>query len=101
MTPTESGKILVTGATGFIGSHLVDRLLERGHRVRCLVRRTSNLRYLSHPALEFAYGGLDHATDWADVLREVDFIYHVAGLTFARRRQDYYTVNHKGTEAIL
>src|ERR1044072_1834839 len=95
------GKILITGATGFVGSHLVDRLVECGKRVRCLVRKSSNLRYLKHPELEFVYGGFDESTDWAAAFADVDMVYHVAGLTFARRAQDYFTVNHKGTEAII
>jgi nucleoside-diphosphate-sugar epimerase len=37
-------KILVTGATGFIGSHIADKLLEKNYDVRCLIRKTSNLR---------------------------------------------------------
>jgi nucleoside-diphosphate-sugar epimerase len=93
-------RVLVTGATGFVGSHLVDFLVERGAAVRCLVRKTSKLKYLQHPSIEIVYGGLDASTDWNSVLADVDTIYHVAGKTFARRAADYYTVNHKGTEAI-
>jgi nucleoside-diphosphate-sugar epimerase len=94
-------KILVTGATGFVGSHLVDCLVERGSDVRCLVRQSSNLRYVKHPQVELAYGGLDDSTDWDEALADVDIIYHVAGTTFARRARDYFTVNHQGTEALL
>jgi nucleoside-diphosphate-sugar epimerase len=65
------------------------------------VRETSNLRYLKHPQIELVYGGLDAATDWEQALADVETIYHVAGLTFARRREDYFRVNHRGTEAIL
>lgn len=93
--------VLVTGATGFVGSHLVDHLIERGQRVRCLVRRTSTLKYLKHPQLDLVYGGLDAETDWDQALDGVDTVYHVAGVTFARRAQDYFDVNQKGTEAIL
>lgn len=95
------GKVLVTGGTGFVGSHLVDRLLERDKTVRCLVRQSSNLKYLKDPRLEFAYGNLDGTTDWDEAFAGVDTVYHVAGLTFARKAQDYFTVNHQGTEAIV
>ncbi|MEK6321231.1 MAG: NAD-dependent epimerase/dehydratase family protein [Acidobacteriota bacterium] len=94
-------KVLVTGATGFVGSHLVDHLIERGSSVRCLARHSSKLRYLKHPQIELAYGGLDDSTDWDAALAGVETVYHVAGTTFARRAKDYFTVNHRGTEAIL
>jgi len=93
--------ILVTGGTGFVGSHLVDLLIERGNTVRCLARKSSNLRYLKDPKIQFAYGGLDDSTNWDDALAGIDTVYHVAGTTFARRAEDYFATNHKGTEAIL
>src|SRR5262245_8349719 len=92
---------LVTCGSGFVGSHLVDQLVERGRSVICLVRNSSNLKYLKHPQIELAYGGLDGSTDWDEALADVGTIYHVAGKTFARRAQDYFTVNHKGTESLL
>ena len=101
MSKSNDGKILVTGGSGFVGSHLVDRLIERGKAVKCLVRKSSKLGYLDHPRIEFAYGALDDSTDWEEALADVDTVYHVAGTTFARRAEDYFTVNHKGTETIL
>jgi nucleoside-diphosphate-sugar epimerase len=94
-------RVLVTGGTGFVGSHLVDHLVEAGKSVRCLVRQSSNLKYLKHPQIEFAYGGLDEATDWSSAFTDVETVYHVAGVTFARRSKSYFDVNHRGTETIL
>src|ERR1700741_874218 len=88
--------ILVTGATGFVGSHLADRLLDRGTHIRCLVRKSSNLRYVKDPHITLVYGALDQSTDWDEALDGVDTIYHVAGTTFARRPQDYFAVIIKG-----
>ena len=101
MEESSHTKVLVTGATGFVGSHLVDRLLEQRKSVRCLVRTSSNLRYVKDPQIELAYGGLDASTDWDETLEDVEIVYHVAGTTFARRAKDYFTVNHKGTEALI
>ena len=101
MEESSHTKVLVTGATGFVGSHLVDRLLEQRRSVRCLVRTSSNLRYVKDPQIELAYGGLDASTDWDETLENVEIVYHVAGTTFARRAKDYFTVNHKGTEALI
>jgi nucleoside-diphosphate-sugar epimerase len=49
-------KALVTGATGFIGSHLVDRLAERGDEVRALVRPSSDISYLKERGPELVHG---------------------------------------------
>lgn len=48
-------KILITGGTGFIGSHLVETLVSDGYDVRCLVRRTSKVNVLDNVGVEKAY----------------------------------------------
>ncbi len=94
--------ILVTGANGFIGSHLVEALLARDYRVRCLVRRTSDLTFIRHLPVEWAHGDLGDGT--ADGLQGacqgVDAICHCAALTRALDEETFLRVNGRGTMAL-
>ena len=94
-------QVLVTGANGFVGSFLVEELLRRGHAVRCLVRRTSNLRWIEHLPVEFVYGEVTQPETLPAAVEGVEQVYHVAGVTKARRREDYFRVNAGGTENLL
>lgn len=94
-------KALVTGANGFVGSHLVAQLLGKGYQVRCLVRKTSNLRWLSGLEVEYAYGSITDKRSLLDPVKEVDYIFHCAGLTKARSREEYFKANAEGTENLL
>jgi len=91
--------ILVTGASGFIGSHVVDHLRRHGHDVRCLVRRSSSLRYL--PSAELAYGDLISGEGLGDALRGVNCVIHLAGVTKALRAADYYKGNATATASLV
>jgi dihydroflavonol-4-reductase len=75
-----TAKILVTGATGLIGSHLVERLTARRYDLRALVRSTSDLHRLRGLGLELAYG--DVRDYWAvrEAVRGVNVVYHLAGM---------------------
>jgi nucleoside-diphosphate-sugar epimerase len=88
---------LVTGGTGFIGLHLVEGLLRRGYRVRCLVRSTSNVEALRPLAVELVHGGLDDGASLRLAARGADVVFHSAGIIRAFRSQDFYQVNHLGT----
>jgi nucleoside-diphosphate-sugar epimerase len=94
-------KALVTGATGFIGSHLVELLLQKKYAVRCLLRTTSSTKWLKNLPVEYAYGDLfdDAALDAA--VEGVDVVYHSAGLTKARTKEEYYRGNVIGTRNLL
>jgi nucleoside-diphosphate-sugar epimerase len=76
---------IVTGATGFVGSHLVDLLLERGYRVHCTVRSTSNLQWLKDKPIE----RLEVDFRKPLTLPEVDVIFHVAGVIKGETYEDY------------
>ncbi len=92
-------KALVTGGTGFIGSHLLGRLLDDGHEVWALVRRPAKLGPLiAAPRLHVLEGDLFTVPP---LPRDIDAVFHLAGLTKAARTEDYYTVNRKGTQSLL
>ena len=89
--------ILVTGGTGFIGSHLLDRLADSSVTVRCLVRRKAVPRKLP-PGVEEAFGDLSSGQGLEQALDGVDTVLHLAGVTKALRSEDYYTGNSRATE---
>jgi UDP-glucose 4-epimerase len=74
---------LVTGGAGFIGSHLVERLLERGNRVKILDDLSTGVRenldlVAAHPNCELHVGSITDPVVLADVVRGIDVIYHLA-----------------------
>jgi dihydroflavonol-4-reductase len=71
-------KALVTGGTGFVGSHLVRRLLERNWEVRCLVRAASRLDNLNELPVEFTTGDLRDVESIRQAVRGADVVYHCA-----------------------
>ena len=94
-------RALVTGATGFVGSHLARAFVEAGYEVRCGTRASSSMRWLS--GLEVERVQLDmtgRAEDFASAVQNTDLIIHAAGITRARRERDYHTVNAGGTERL-
>jgi nucleoside-diphosphate-sugar epimerase len=91
---------LVTGATGFVGGWLTERLTERGARVRCLVRSTSRRQYLPTNGVELAVGDVTDVESLRRAMDGVEYVFHVAGLITARRPSDYYRVNADGTRNV-
>ena len=95
-------RVLVTGGTGFIGSHLVEALLAQGHEVRCLVRDTRRLGWIAGlPSVTIAQGGMDEPCSLREGMRGVDQVYHVAGLTRARTAREFLRVNSEGTRHLV
>lgn len=93
-------RVLVTGASGFIGPHLVRALCERGDRVTCLVRRSSDLSALEHTGAVFVYGDVTEATSLTEPISQIDCVYHLAGQTRAFHPDQFYAVNEGGTRAL-
>jgi nucleoside-diphosphate-sugar epimerase len=95
-------RVLVTGATGFVGSHVAQALVEAGYEVRLGVRASSDPRWISDLQAErvtLDLGG--SAEDISRAVRNVDTVVHAAGITRARRAEDYYAVNAGGTRRLV
>ncbi len=91
----------VTGANGFIGSHVVDRLLAEGYTVRALVRKSSNLRWLEGKNVDFVYGDVRDAASLPAFVANADLIFHIAALVKARTRDEYFEANERATRRLL
>jgi nucleoside-diphosphate-sugar epimerase len=89
--------VLVTGGTGFVGSHLVEALVRRGYRVRLLIRRTSSLRWLEGVPVEYAYGDVRDKASLAGACVGVRSVFHFGGLVRAYRAADFREANAVGT----
>jgi len=92
---------LVTGANGFIGSHLVELLLNKKYSVRCLVRKTSDLTWLTGLNVEYVYGDLFDEQALHKAVSGVQFVYHSAGVTKSKTKEGYYLGNATGTKNLL
>lgn len=74
----EPGRDLVTGATGLLGSHIAERLIASGRRVRALVRPSSDTTFLDALGVELVRGNLTDPDSCRDALQGVDVVYHSA-----------------------
>lgn len=95
-------RVLVTGASGFLGSHVAELLSKGGHQVVALVRKTSNRRFLeSLEGLEFREGAIEDAGAVKAAMKGVDAVVHSAGLVKARTPDDFFRTNVGGTRNLL
>ncbi len=93
-------KALVTGGTGFVGSHLVEALLKEGFEVHCLVRNLSNKKWLEGLDVFFIEGDCCNRAS-LEKIKNFDYIFHLAGLTKASSWEEFYRANVIGTENIV
>jgi nucleoside-diphosphate-sugar epimerase len=92
---------LVTGATGFIGRHLVDHLAAEGWSIRALVRETSDTRHLESAGVTLIRGDLRNRATLTHAVRGVDTVFHLAAVTAARSQHEYESANSEGTRAVV
>ncbi|MBI2429923.1 MAG: NAD-dependent epimerase/dehydratase family protein [Ignavibacteriales bacterium] len=91
----------VTGGTGFIGSHLVDRLLSKGYTVRCLVRNPQKLGFLKGLPIEIFEGDLFTTSTLEKGIEGAQYVFHVAGVVAAKKKEEFYRYNRDGTKNII
>jgi nucleoside-diphosphate-sugar epimerase len=94
-------KALVTGGTGFIGSHLTEALIRKGVHVRCLVRKTSDLKWLRGLPIEPVHGDCYDERSLEKAVKDVDWVFHLAGATKAVKKDTYFEVNGSGTANLI
>ena len=96
-------RILITGATGFIGSFIVEEALRQGMEVWAAVRKTSSLSYLQDSRINRVELDLSSENQMTEALTSLhlDYVVHAAGATKALHRDTFYQVNTEGTKNLV
>lgn len=94
-------RAFLTGATGFVGGHLVDRLLAGGHTATALVRSPAKAAGLAARGVTLVRGDLDDRAALRQGMAEADVVIHVAALTGAVDEQEFLHANRDGTANVL
>ena len=96
-------KVFVTGGTGFIGSHLVERLAQDGHELYCLVRKTSDVRLLEKVGATLITGDVTDKASMLEGMKGCDWVANLAATyeTWVPDRQIYTDVNVDGTRNVM
>ena len=92
---------IVTGANGFVGSHLVDYLLMKNFELRCIVRKSSNLRWLKNKNVIIFDCGLFNKDGIRKAFNGANYIFHVAGVVKAKNEAGYFRGNVEATKVLL
>jgi nucleoside-diphosphate-sugar epimerase len=94
-------KIAITGATGFIGSHLTEALVAQGHEVTCLARSREKMNWIRDLPVRMIYGDVCRKHSLEKFVAGQEVIVHLAGLTKAPDLETYTRVNVEGTKNVL
>ena len=102
----EGKHVLVTGATGFVGSHLANRLIQDRAHVRAIVRRSSDpktIEGLKSAGVEIYYGDVTDRASVLEAVEHVEYVFHIAALFRSAKHNDqiFYDVNVEGTRNVL
>jgi len=94
-------KVLLTGASGFIGPHVAEALIARGDQVTCLVRSTSNVERLERLGVLMVQGDLTNPRSPRAAVEDVDAVLHLAGLIKAFSLAELLSVNEQGVRNVV
>jgi nucleoside-diphosphate-sugar epimerase len=94
--------ISITGATGFIGGKLVRKLSKENHKIKCLVRKTSNLKNLEDLDAEIVYGDLGDLGSFQKLIDSSQMVFHLAAFVSDwGKKQDFFKYNFEATKHLL
>ncbi|MDF1563115.1 MAG: NAD-dependent epimerase/dehydratase family protein [Deltaproteobacteria bacterium] len=94
-------KIFLTGGTGFLGSHVAEKLIAEQHEVRALVRASSKTDHLEALGVELVHASLETGEGLAEALEGCEGVVHCAGIVKARSREEFFRVNEGGTRTLV
>lgn len=107
LTPNFEGggqmKIFITGGTGFIGTHVAQRLTRSDHELFCLVRKTSNVSYLDKLGANLVVGDVTDKASLAAGMRGCDWVIHLANVYsyWEPDKRIYTDINVNGTQKVM
>ena len=95
-------KILITGSTGFIGRHLLERLINDGFKTTCIVRKTSDVSFLKTNNIDLVYADITDYESFKQSIKnlEIDVLIHCAAYVKNKNSSLLFKVNVKGTENV-
>ena len=94
-------KVLVTGGTGFVGSHVIDELLKKKYQIRAIARKSSNTKWLKGKDVEIFTASLDDKDSLISAMEGIEGVLHIGGLTAARDLEEFMKGNLGGTKNLL
>jgi len=94
-------RVLITGSSGFIGTHLAKELHKQKNRIRLLIRKGSNNQNMDKLGHELAVANYNDKKSLKKALKDIDIVYHIGGITIALHKKDYFEANTLTTLQLL